>query len=364
MANIKVLYVSANGYLGGAENVVLKIVENHSSLFQASVLFFRDGEAVELAKKKNLKVHILKNSFRLSRPWKLLKAILEIRNLIIKEEFQIVHSTMAYTHFVIGLSLWRYRCKRIWFQHGPVGKWIDQVANFFRADVVFFNSHYLKKLHYNSTSQQSFSRDFVIPLGISIPKMNLFHNSNETIVFGMAGRMTSGKAYEKAITALAELKKSGCRFKCLMAGSPKQSKDEIYFESLKDLVRKYRLDDVIQFLGHVDNMNSFYESIDVFIHTTIEPEPFGLVVAEAMAHNKLVVVPNSGGVAELVADNITGFLYGTQDHLTALLKKIINEVSSAERQKIAKNASEFINLNYSSEIMISKIETAYNEVMK
>jgi glycosyltransferase involved in cell wall biosynthesis len=42
--------------------------------------------------------------------------------------------------------------------------------------------------------------------------------------------------------------------------------------------------------------------LDIVVHASTEPEPFGLVIAEALACGKAVIVSAAGGAAELVDD--------------------------------------------------------------
>lgn len=361
MANIKVLYISANGYLGGAEAVVLKMAEAHKPPFQASILFLNNGEAVELAKQKNIKVILLTKAFKLSHPFKLFKALLEIRSLIVSGKYDVLHSTMAYAHLVVGLATTGMKVKRVWFQHGPVGKWLDHLANNFKAHLIFFNSDYLQKIHNESTASQSHSKEIVIPLGITCPLVISSNEKQQGLSIGMAGRITSGKAYEKIIFALIELRKQGTdlsSIRCLIAGSPKKEKDFQYQKYLLSLIEQNELQTNVKFIGHVEEMSKFYNQIDVFVHATSEPEPFGLVVAEAMANNVVTIASNSGGTASLISNNVTGFLYYSSQELTNCLKTVLS-LSVKDREQIARAGKDFIEANYSVERMISTIEDAY-----
>ena len=47
-----------------------------------------------------------------------------------------------------------------------------------------------------------------------------------------------------------------------------------------------------------------YRALDIVVHASTAPEPFGLVVAEAMACGRAVVATTLGGVAEVADDDV------------------------------------------------------------
>lgn len=61
---------------------------------------------------------------------------------------------------------------------------------------------------------------------------------------------------------------------------------------------RYRLDDVPEVLA----------ASTLLLHASVEPEPFGLVLIEAMACGRPVVATAAGGVLDIVEDGITGLL--------------------------------------------------------
>ena len=59
-------------------------------------------------------------------------------------------------------------------------------------------------------------------------------------------------------------------------------------------------------------------ALDVVLHTSIDPEPFGRVLIEAMALEKPLIGARAGAVPEIVEEGVTGLLFtpGDQNDLT------------------------------------------------
>jgi glycosyltransferase involved in cell wall biosynthesis len=57
----------------------------------------------------------------------------------------------------------------------------------------------------------------------------------------------------------------------------------------------------VGFTGFIDDVASAMRSLDVVVHASTQPEPFGLVIAEAMACGKAIVISEGGGAAEIVS---------------------------------------------------------------
>ena len=51
--------------------------------------------------------------------------------------------------------------------------------------------------------------------------------------------------------------------------------------------------------GFLEDMPAAYRALDVVVHASTRPEPFGLVIPEAMACSRLVLATRTGGAAEL-----------------------------------------------------------------
>ncbi len=71
-------------------------------------------------------------------------------------------------------------------------------------------------------------------------------------------------------------------------------------EQLRALSTQLGLQTQIGFTGFVDKPSSAIRALDIVVHASTRPEPFGRVIVEAMACGKPVITTAVGGAAELV----------------------------------------------------------------
>jgi glycosyltransferase involved in cell wall biosynthesis len=100
------------------------------------------------------------------------------------------------------------------------------------------------------------------------------------------------------------------------------------------------LSNVIGFTGHIDNVAAAMRSLDVVVHASTQPEPFGMVIAEGMASGRTVVAVRDGGAAELFEDGINGVAYsGDAQELANRLRELIADPSRRARLGVVARAA-------------------------
>lgn len=132
---------------------------------------------------------------------------------------------------------------------------------------------------------------------------------------GMIGRFEPWKGQRFFIEAMKHVA-TGCPdAKGLLIGGfnlnsgPRPGSIEFeYASSLKQLAHHYGIEDKIIFTGYLNNMPEIIADLDIVVHASCTPEPFGLVIIEAMAAGKPVVATNAGGVPDIIQDGINGTL--------------------------------------------------------
>ena len=382
---MKILYISPNGYLGGAERFVCNILEGHLQNNNSvhEVIFFTDGEAANLCRSIGAKVHILPIQFKMRNPIKLLKVFFYMRKFIKENNFKLIHSTMPYAQIIAFFSTLFLDVKRVWFQHGPVGGLLDKIANLLIADRIYFNSKYLEEEHLKMfLSKRNIKKHKIINYGIlnsnidinEAKKIKNQYLKNAKYLFLSAGRLCPWKGQLELIQAILLLKNEDSdlfqKVKFLIVGSFGRMEDKKYEDEIKRKIKEEKLEKNIFMIGHKNNIQDYYNACDVFIHTSLIPEPFGLVVAESMKNNCLVIGSDQGGVKDILIDKETGFTYSstTQNSQFALAKVISKVFNALERdingiEQIKNNAKMLINTDYTVEKMTIKLEEDYKSLL-
>ena len=85
----------------------------------------------------------------------------------------------------------------------------------------------------------------------------------------------------------------------------------------------------VGFTGFVKDSSAARRALDVVVHASTSPEPFGLSIAEAMATARPVVVSNGGGVVELVVSERDALTYRSGDsvELTRQVQRLVVDAS-------------------------------------
>jgi glycosyltransferase involved in cell wall biosynthesis len=98
-------------------------------------------------------------------------------------------------------------------------------------------------------------------------------------------------------------------------------------DELRALGRDLRLGDRLAFTGVLGEVAPALRALDVVVHASTQPEPFGLVIAEAMACGRAVIASAAGGAAEIVRPGVDALVHapGDADGLAAALARAIDD---------------------------------------
>ncbi len=114
-------------------------------------------------------------------------------------------------------------------------------------------------------------------------------------------RLTPWKGQEIVLEAAQRLNERGIPFRWRLVGDESLGLPG-YGQHLHSSIVRLGLSEHVHLTGWIDDMPGLYQEEDILVHIPTEPEPFGLVLAEALSAGLPVITTNHGGAAALVAD--------------------------------------------------------------
>jgi glycosyltransferase involved in cell wall biosynthesis len=186
------------------------------------------------------------------------------------------------------------------------------------------------KLVYNGLDHDVFT--------VSRPKESIlkeFGLSESDYIIGLVGNIKPWKGQEILVRAMELIVEKYANIRCLLIGATKDTEE--YFNYICDLINKNNLEGNIFITGFRDDVPSLVNILDVVVHTSVLPEPFGRVLLEGMVLRKPVVTPDIGAGPEIVEDGKTGIVFTSGDHV-ALSNSIVHLFENPEKAEEMGNA--------------------------
>jgi glycosyltransferase involved in cell wall biosynthesis len=127
-----------------------------------------------------------------------------------------------------------------------------------------------------------------------------------TVRVGLVGTFARWKGQDVLLEAASRVGPSApARF--YIVGGPiyRTAGSQWTIEELKAMAGRLGVADRVGFAGYQPDPSSAIRGLDVVVHASTRPEPFGRVIVEGMACAKAVIAVDSGGSAELFDDGAT-----------------------------------------------------------
>jgi glycosyltransferase involved in cell wall biosynthesis len=136
-----------------------------------------------------------------------------------------------------------------------------------------------------------------------------------------------------------------------------------YAASLPQLIAQLGLQDSVTLTGEVADAMPFIEQLDILVNAS-DPEPFGIVLLEAMAAAVPVVAVDSGGPADIVEHGRTGMLARSGDpaDLANALEPLLG--SQALRRELGEAGRRRFMRDYTDEAVRNRFFTALEDIVR
>ncbi|MBV8484488.1 MAG: glycosyltransferase family 4 protein [Verrucomicrobia bacterium] len=122
---------------------------------------------------------------------------------------------------------------------------------------------------------------------------------------GLFGRIAAWKGQKVLIEALKQLPDVNG---VIVGDALFTEADQQYKRELFALTEKLGVSTQVQFEGFQTDVLPYLKAVDVVVHCSTSPEPFGRVIVEAQLAGKPVIATKGGGPSEIIEDRVTGIL--------------------------------------------------------
>jgi glycosyltransferase involved in cell wall biosynthesis len=184
--------------------------------------------------------------------------------------------------------------------------------------------------------------------------------SARATTFGMLGRIAPWKGQDLFLRAFATAFPSGGE-RAVVVGAAMFG-EEGYERELHALASSLGIAERVEFRGFREDIGPELESMDVLVHASVIPEPFGTVVLEGMAAGLAVIAADEGGPAGLITDGETGRLFRSRelDSLAAAMRSLRDDPD--ERMRLGAAAQGAV-ADYRPEALAQRLERVYEVVL-
>jgi glycosyltransferase involved in cell wall biosynthesis len=151
---------------------------------------------------------------------------------------------------------------------------------------------------------------------------------------GLVATFARWKGHTTFLDACARLPRSLSVRAYVIGGALYQTEgSQVSLEDLRGYAQRLGIEDRVTFTGFIPESDEAMRALDVVVHASTEPEPFGLVIAEAMACGRAVIVANAGGASELVSPGVDALVHrpGNPSSLAHAIETLAADASLRQR---------------------------------
>lgn len=269
-----------------------------------------DGRLSTELREAGIPVHRLP-AVRLSRPWEILRARAALRHLLADTRPSVVITHSAWTRLAFGRSLVAQGAPTVAWIHGaasPVSR-MDRWGQRPHPDLVLLNSR-----HTGDLTRELFPgapREVLhcpVPAPPPIPpgtrdslRRSLGAPPARTVIL-VAARMEPWKGHDLLFDGLSRIP-GDSDWVCWIAGGPQTTEQERHRDHLVRRAQSSGLAGRFAFLGERKDVPHLMTAADLYCQPNLGPEPFGIVLVEALYAGLPVVTTALGGALEIVDDS-------------------------------------------------------------
>lgn len=184
-----------------------------------------------------------------------------------------------------------------------------------------------------------------------------------TVRVGLMATFARWKGHQTFLEALGRLPRE-LPVRGYVIGGPvyETSGSQVSLEELRGDASRLHLEGRVGFAGFQQDRGAALRALDVVVHASTSPEPFGLVIAEAMSVGRALVTSAGGGAAELVSPGIDALAAtpGDADALSDAIARLAGDRTL--RETLGRSARQTATSRFSRDRFADEIAQVYARV--
>jgi len=336
MSMKNVLHLSESSETGGAESVLIRLVEGlDKTRYTSTVCLLSDGWLKTELDKRRVETVVIPQPHSLDVRW-----LLQVLRLLKERHIDVMHSHEFATNVYATLLSKITGVPSVATAHGKNyygDKWRRRAAYRFTArhSTMVAVSHDLKRF---LTEQIGIPprnirvvhngidlRQYSINAASSASRADLGIGASQRVI-GTVGNLFAVKGQTYLLKACKALADAYPNIALLIAGEGEE------LSSLRKEASDLGIADNVKFLGFRSDVPSLLQAMEVFVLPSLS-EGLPLSLLEALALQKPVVATNVGGIPEIVQDGLAGFLVppGSPEALAERILLLLRSPATADR---------------------------------
>ncbi|MFT4113468.1 glycosyltransferase family 4 protein [Silvibacterium sp.] len=329
---------------GGAENLLLHWLRQGSEKYTLACAFLQDGPMVEVARSLGVKTEVIPAT-RLTDAANYVRVLFKLRGWVRKERLAGLLSWMPKGHLYAAPACFGIGVPLLWFQHGiPGDDRLNRLISRLPAKAVLCCSEASR------AAQRRISpvdRTVVcypgVPFILDPPTRKesraVLGIRPEVRLVGMVARWERWKGVLVFLEAAQGCARAFPDAVFFVAGG-EHPRDLAFAAKVRAFAEQANLGDRLLLLGQIppERVRLWLGAADLMVHPPTGPEPFGMVVVEAMGSGRVVVASKNAGPAEIIQDGINGVLAPVGDS-PAFASAIIRLLNSPAQLSEMSNAA-------------------------
>jgi len=396
---MRIVYLNSSGQVGGAEACLLDalaVLRQARPEWSLAVVLGEDGPLAARARELGAEVHLLPfpnalarlgdsgQSGRASLATRLastapsaLRYRFQLRSLLGRIKPDLIH-TNGFKMHVLGALAKPLGTALVWHIHDYISsrpvmaRLMRRLAA--RTDVIITNSKDVA----DDTRKVVGAGAKVVPIlnvvdlkeftpdgpALDLDKLSGLPPAPEgTIRVGLIGTLAWWKGHRLFLQGLAGVARSLPVRGYYIGGAVYQTQSQESLDELRKFACELGIADRIGFTGVVSEPAAAMRALDVVVHTSTEPEPFGRVIVEAMACERPLITTGLGGAAEIIALGDVALKIDATDpeSLTSAIAKLAADPKL--RLRLGSNGLSTARRYFGRERLARELPAVYEEVL-